>query len=115
MKPYGRLIIAIIVAVMVLIPLGVSASLNDGPAIKVEGPDSLEGVATMDDTIFLATGQIQTAVNNANPGDTIFLWPKKYYDNVDVDKDLKIRGSGALWTIVDGQQKGSVFTKFTQT
>jgi hypothetical protein len=59
---------------MVLIPLGVSASLNDGPAIKVKGPDSLEGVATMDDAIFSANGQIQTTVNNANPGDTIFLW-----------------------------------------
>jgi hypothetical protein len=112
MKPYGRLIIAIIVAVMVLIPLGVSVSLNDGPAIKVEGPDSLEGVATMDDTIFLATGQIQTAVNNADPGDTIFLWPKTYYGITDVNKNLNIIGSGALWTIVDGQKQGSAFTIF---
>jgi hypothetical protein len=110
MKPYGRLIIAIIVAVMVLIPLGVSASLNDGPAIKVEGPDSLEGVAAMDDTIFLATGQIQTAVNNANPGDTIFLWPKTYYGITDVNKNLNIIGSGMRTTIVDGQKLGSVFT-----
>jgi hypothetical protein len=110
MRLYGRLLIALMLALVALIPLCMSASLNDGPNIKVEGTDSLQGVATMTDTIFAATGTIQTAVDNANPGDTILLWPKTYYGITDVYKDLKIRGSGALWTIADGQKKGSVFT-----
>jgi hypothetical protein len=113
MKQSVRLITALLVVALVLIPLGTSISLHDGRSIKIEGTDSLEGITTMAGTALYATyatGQIQHLVNIAQSGDTIFLWPKKYYDNVDVNKNLKIRGSGALWTIVDGQQLGSVFT-----
>lgn len=112
MKQFVRLITASFVVALALIPLclGTSVGLSGGHSINIAGPDSLSGVTTTAGTSLYATGLIQTAVNNANPGDTIFLWPKTYYDNVDVNKDLTIRGSGALWTIVDGQQKGPVFS-----
>jgi predicted outer membrane repeat protein len=110
MKQSLRLIIALFVVALALIPLSTSLSLNDGQSIKIEGSDSLEGVTTTSGSTLSATGEIQIAVDKANPGTTIFLWPKTYYDNVNVDKDLMIKGCGKLWTIVDGQQKGPVFS-----
>jgi hypothetical protein len=112
MRRYGRLSVALIIAVIALVPLaiGTTTDLMGGSNIHVDDSDSLMGVTTMADSALIATGQIQTAIDNANPGDTIYLWPKTYYDNVEVDRDLKIKGWGKLWTIVDGQKLGPVFT-----
>jgi hypothetical protein len=115
MRLFVRLTIALILAISAMMPLGISVSLEIGQEITIEGQDSLEGVTTISNnelvstSALFATGLIQTAVDKADPGDTIFLQPKTYYDNVDVWKDLEIRGWGPRLTIVDGQRQGSVF------
>jgi predicted outer membrane repeat protein len=109
MRSYERLALALMLAILVLIPMGASISLHEGASAKIGGQDSVAGVYTQNNAQILATGGIQAAVNAAKPGATIFLWPKKYYENVHVPISLTIQGSGALWTIVDGQQKDSVF------
>ena len=49
------------------------------------------------DTTFHAIdpGQIQAAIDNANAGDTIYVYNGSYNENVDVDKRLTLEGEGA--------------------
>ncbi len=54
--------------------------------------------------------RIQGAVNASESGDSVNVAPGTYYENVQIDKSLTVKGSGASETIVDGQQSGSVFT-----
>lgn len=52
---------------------------------------------------------IQDAVNAAWDGDIIRVAPGLYKENIFVDKSVAIKGSGELWTIVDGCGKARVF------
>ena len=54
--------------------------------------------------------RIQGAVDASESGDSVNVAPGTYYENVQIDKSLTVKGSGASKTIVDGQQSGSVFT-----
>ena len=49
------------------------------------------------DTTFHAInpGQIQAAIDNADAGDTIYVWNGTYNENVKVDKHLTLEGEGA--------------------
>ena len=53
---------------------------------------------------------IQNAVNIAQGGDAINLAAGTYLENIKIDKSITIKGVDSTKTIVDGQQKGSVFT-----
>ena len=53
---------------------------------------------------------IQSAVNNAEVGDTIFVRNGTYFENVIVNKTLTLTGESSSSTIVDGNGTGSVFT-----
>jgi nitrous oxidase accessory protein NosD len=66
--------------------------------------------AQLQSMINVLGGSIQRSVDAAKDGDTIKVLPGLYKENVKVDKSLTIQGSGALCTIVDGQQKGPVFS-----
>lgn len=112
MRPYGKLGIAVLI--LTLIPLAASMSLTNGPSASIGTSDAVSGVYSTTNAQIFAMGSIQSAVDAAKSGDTIFLWPKTYYENVLVPKSLNIVGSGALWTIVDGSKPtdpnfGSVF------
>jgi nitrous oxidase accessory protein len=53
-------------------------------------------------TIVLNGTSIQRAVNMANDGDEIIVYPGKYMENIDVDKSVSIRSSaGASDTVVE--------------
>lgn len=53
--------------------------------------------------------KIQGAVNAAQSKDVINVAAGKYVENVQIDKSLTIKGAGKDKTIVDGNNKGSVF------
>ncbi len=60
--------------------------------------------------------QIQSAVDNANPGDTIRVYPGTYYENIEIFKDLSLVSNYEYTndenyihnTILDGNHTGSV-------
>ena len=54
--------------------------------------------------------RIQGAVNASESGDSVNVAPGTYYENVQIDKSLTVKGAGASKTVVDGRQSGSVFT-----
>ena len=46
---------------------------------------------------------IQSAVNDANPGDTVFVYNGTYYETVYIDKnDITLLGEDKNITIIDG-------------
>jgi len=51
---------------------------------------------------------IQSAVNNATPGDTVFVGQGVYYENIVVDKSISLIGENRSTTIIDGRSLGSV-------
>ena len=51
---------------------------------------------------------IQSAVNVANPGDTIFVYPGTYTEKVTINKALTVTGSGAQNTLIAGDENGDV-------
>ncbi|RLG23268.1 hypothetical protein DRN77_04860 [Methanosarcinales archaeon] len=57
------------------------------------------------DTTFHAInpGQIQAAIDNANAGDTIYVYNGSYKENVDVGKQLTLVGEGADVVIVTAE------------
>ena len=50
---------------------------------------------------------IQDAIDNANPGETIYVWAGTYYENVIVNKTVTLIGNGTGVTIVNGTGTGS--------
>jgi parallel beta-helix repeat protein len=53
---------------------------------------------------------IQAAINNATPGDTVFVHQGIYYENIVVDRSISLIGENKSTTIVDGNGSGSVIT-----
>jgi len=51
---------------------------------------------------------IQNAINNAINGDTIYVEPGIYQENIVVNKSLNIIGDGANITTIDGSNSGNV-------
>ncbi|KAA0008990.1 MAG: hypothetical protein FE042_00525 [Thermoplasmata archaeon] len=49
---------------------------------------------------------IQEAIENASCGDTIFVYSGTYYENVVVNKPIKLMGESKLLTIIDAGQRG---------
>ena len=55
---------------------------------------------------------IQDAVDNANIGDTIYVFNGTYYENILVDKSLNFIGENRNNTIIDSGKKDSIFTLY---
>jgi parallel beta-helix repeat protein len=51
---------------------------------------------------------IQDAIDNANAGDTIYVWAGLYYENIQIDKTLSLIGNGSATTIINGSHTGDV-------
>jgi parallel beta-helix repeat protein len=62
-------------------------------------------------TIYVPTEQhptIQEAINQAYPGDTIFVYNGTYYENIVINKSISLVGQDRDSTIIDGQEAGPV-------
>lgn len=51
---------------------------------------------------------IQNAIDNAQPGDTIYVWAGEYQENVKVDKTVTVIGNGTSNTTINGKKTGDV-------
>jgi parallel beta-helix repeat protein len=51
---------------------------------------------------------IQEAINNANNGDTVFVYSGTYYENLVVEKTINLTGEDMNTTIIDGGGDGNV-------
>ncbi len=49
---------------------------------------------------------IQKAINDASDGDIIYVYPGTYYENLNIDKEVKLIGKNRQTTIIDGQERG---------
>ena len=61
--------------------------------------------------IYVPTEQhptIQEAINQAYPGDTIFVYNGTYYENIVINKSISLVGQDRNSTIIDGQEVGPV-------
>ncbi|HJN31354.1 MAG TPA: right-handed parallel beta-helix repeat-containing protein [Candidatus Poseidoniia archaeon] len=52
------------------------------------------------------TYNLETAINNATSGDLIFAWAGIYYEHIEIDKLLTIKGNGTS-TIINGTGSGT--------
>jgi len=53
--------------------------------------------------------RVQDAIDNASDGDTVFVFNGLYYENVIVDKSIRVLGESQTATIIDGKENnGSV-------
>ena len=69
-------------------------------AFNIQSVESESRTWTVDDDGQADFYTIQEAISAANPGDTILVSKGTYYENVDVNKPLNIKGAGASETIV---------------
>ena len=51
---------------------------------------------------------IQGAINDANDGDTVFVYNGTYYENIVVDKSINLVGEDNEKTTIDGNKSGNV-------
>jgi len=53
-------------------------------------------------------GYIQDLIDNANPGDTIYIPSGTYYENIIINKSISLIGEDKDTTIIDGRGNGTV-------
>ena len=56
---------------------------------------------------------IQDAIDFANDGDTIFVYNGSYYENLTINKSIKLIGGDKNTTIIDGKNKSEMITIVT--
>jgi parallel beta-helix repeat protein len=53
---------------------------------------------------------IQSGIENASSGDTVYVYSGKYYENIEINKDISIVGESRDDTIIDGLHQGPVIS-----
>jgi len=79
-------------------------------------------VAVAEDTVFYVGGSgmgnyssIQDALDLASDGDTVFVYPGVYNENIFINTSLHLIGDDAETTIVDGQGLGNVLSVYASS
>ena len=87
-----------------LIPIAFTFLLCIGLCVKADYQTS-EKTIYVDDDGGVDFENIQDAINNSNNGDTIFVYNGTYYENLVVNRSVKIVGENKTNTIIDGMKK----------
>jgi hypothetical protein len=66
------------------------------------------GNYSMSPRLVRAFGCLQPLIDAAAPGETITLPPTNFDDNIVIDKDLVLQGTGPEYTTIDGGYRGNV-------
>ena len=104
-----KLGIAVLVLVGIITASFVVAEMKDGLNAGNADASSLGG-----NTLYVGGSgpnnytKIQDAINDANDGDTVFVYSGTYYENVVVDKSINLIGEDRITTIIDGGGHGDV-------
>jgi parallel beta-helix repeat protein len=100
----GKVVIGLTpVVVVVLVVLSIFTGLivfNGEIVIKVNASKTIYVINN--------SSSIQSAIDNASDGDTIFIWADTYYENVVVNKSVSLIGNGSDETIIDAGGVGNV-------
>jgi len=75
----------------------VTSSLEPSASLKIIVPD----FRVQNSRTGVLTYHIQTSIDDAQSGDTLYAWAGNYYENIEVDKILTIQGNGSA-TVIDG-------------
>jgi len=59
-----------------------------------------------------SAGFIQSLINNASNGDTIYIPSGTYYEHIDIDKSIYLIGEDKYSTIIDGDGDGDIIQVF---
>lgn len=84
-----------------------------GSDVKI--PDIKEQLYNLGNTLYVGGNgpnnytKIQDAINNANNGDTVFVYDDSspYYENIVIDKSISLMGENKVTTIIDANWMGS--------
>jgi parallel beta-helix repeat protein len=78
--------------------------------VDISGPVKGETTIYVDDDGGADYTTIQRAIDNANPGDTVYVFSGTYYENVIVYKSINLTGENRKTTIIDAERERSVIT-----
>ena len=77
--------------------------------IVISVSDNVEAkIITVDDSGGADYTNIQEAIDNAESGDTIFVYEGTYYENVIINKTIYLEGENKESTIINGSKTGTV-------
>lgn len=80
---------------------------------ETEGKNSFDCTCTISKTLYVGGNgsnnytSIQDAVNNATDGETVFVFNGTYYENLLINKSIKLIGEDKDKTIIDGKKGGN--------
>jgi parallel beta-helix repeat protein len=103
MKTQTKIIIFVIFIISILISVSPTMILKP----EARAPDNILHVDQAGTGDFLT---IQSAINESATHDTIYVHNGVYYENINIDKSIVLKGESTTETIIDGSQKQSVIT-----
>ncbi len=75
--------------------------------VNFETMESSRNILYVDDSGYAPYTHIQDAINDANPGDAVYVYNGTYYETIAINKDsINLIGEDKNTTIIDGQESG---------
>jgi len=110
-------ILAVMLSIILIVPAtSYQADMRDNSYVKGKSNKIETAIINDGNTLYVGGSgpnnytKIQDAIDNASDGDTIFVYDDSspYYENLVIDKSIKLIGESKETTIIDGMKKGYV-------